>query len=61
MRFDVHQIIDYLAQHIALRAGDLIATGTPVRVGADANRHLQGGDVMTCWIEGIGQLTNTVE
>jgi len=61
MRFSVHQIVDYLAQHIALRAGDLIATGTPVRIGADANRRLQGGDVMTCWIEGIGELTNTVE
>lgn len=61
MRFGVHQIVDYLGQHIALRAGDLIATGTPVRSGPDVRRHLQAGDVMTCWIEGIGQLTNTVE
>lgn len=61
MRFSVHQIIEYLSQHIALRAGDLIATGTPVRTGPDASRHLQGGDVMTCWIEGIGELTNRVE
>ncbi|HEY7023539.1 MAG TPA: fumarylacetoacetate hydrolase family protein [Candidatus Limnocylindrales bacterium] len=61
MRFDVHQIVEYLGQHIALREGDLIATGTPVRIGADAHRHLQAGDTMTCWIEGIGELTNTVE
>jgi 2-keto-4-pentenoate hydratase/2-oxohepta-3-ene-1,7-dioic acid hydratase in catechol pathway len=61
MRFSIHEIVDYLAQHIALRRGDLIATGTPVRIGPDADRHLQGGDVMTCWIEGIGELTNTVE
>lgn len=61
MRFSIHQIVEYLAQHIALRPGDLIATGTPARSGPDANRHLQGGDVMTCWIEGIGELTNTVE
>ena len=61
MRFSVHQIIEFLGQHILLRTGDLIATGTPARIGADANRHLQGGDVMTCWIEGIGELTNSVE
>jgi len=61
MRFGVHQIVDYLGQHVELRAGDLIATGTPPRIGQDANRHLQTGDVMTCWIEGIGQLMNTVE
>ena len=61
MRFSIEQIIDYLGQHIALRPGDLIATGTPVRAGPDANRHLQAGDVMTCWIEGIGELTNRVE
>jgi 2-keto-4-pentenoate hydratase/2-oxohepta-3-ene-1,7-dioic acid hydratase in catechol pathway len=61
MRFSINQIVEYLGQHIALRPGDLIATGTPVRIGPDANRHLQGGDVMTCWIEGIGELTNTVE
>jgi 2-keto-4-pentenoate hydratase/2-oxohepta-3-ene-1,7-dioic acid hydratase in catechol pathway len=61
MRFSIHEIVEYVAQHIELRHGDLIATGTPVRIGPDANRHLQGGDVMTCWIEGIGELTNTVE
>lgn len=61
MRFGIHQIIDYLGQHIRLQEGDLIATGTPVRIGPYADRHLQAGDVMTCWIEGIGELTNTVE
>ena len=60
MRFSVGQILDYLGRHIALQAGDLIATGTPVRIGPDAGRHLQPGDAMTCWIEGIGELTNTV-
>lgn len=60
MRFAIADIVDYLGRHIALQPGDLIATGTPVRIGADAGRHLQPGDVMTCWIEGIGELTNTV-
>lgn len=61
MRFSIPQILDYLSAHIALRRGDLIATGTPVRIGPHANRHLQRGDSMTCWIDGIGELTNTVE
>jgi 2-keto-4-pentenoate hydratase/2-oxohepta-3-ene-1,7-dioic acid hydratase in catechol pathway len=61
MRFSIERIIEYLGGHIRLMPGDLIATGTPVRIGPDATRHLQGGDVMTCWIEGIGELTNTIE
>jgi 2-keto-4-pentenoate hydratase/2-oxohepta-3-ene-1,7-dioic acid hydratase in catechol pathway len=43
-----------------LREGDLISTGTPLRSGPMAERHLQPGDVMTCAIEGIGELTNTI-
>jgi 2,4-diketo-3-deoxy-L-fuconate hydrolase len=61
MRFSVERILDYLGSHIGLLPGDLVATGTPVRIGADAERRLQAGDVMTCWIEGIGELTNRVE
>jgi 2-keto-4-pentenoate hydratase/2-oxohepta-3-ene-1,7-dioic acid hydratase in catechol pathway len=60
MRFSITEVLDYLARHIALRSGDLIATGTPVRIGPESDRHLQPGDVMTCWIEGIGELTNTI-
>ncbi len=61
MRFSIGRIIEYLGGHIRLLPGDLIATGTPVRSGPDADRHLQPGDIMTCWIEDIGELTNTVE
>ena len=60
MRFPVERILDYLGRHVALRPGDLVATGTPVRIGPDADRHLRPGDGMTCWIEGIGELTNTI-
>jgi 2-keto-4-pentenoate hydratase/2-oxohepta-3-ene-1,7-dioic acid hydratase in catechol pathway len=60
MRFSIGEILDYLGRHIFLEPGDLIATGTPVKFGPAAGRHLQPGDVMTCWIEGIGELTNTV-
>jgi 2-keto-4-pentenoate hydratase/2-oxohepta-3-ene-1,7-dioic acid hydratase in catechol pathway len=61
MRFSIGRIIEYLSAHIELLPGDLIATGTPVRSGPDAHRHLRAGDVMTCWIEDIGELTNTIE
>jgi len=60
MRFSIADILAYLGAHIELRPGDLIATGTPARIGPDAQRHLQPGDVMTCWIDGIGELTNTI-
>jgi len=61
MRFTIAEILAYLGAHVALRAGDLIATGTPARIGPLAARHLRPGDTMTCWIEGIGELTNTVK
>src|SRR3954447_19662540 len=60
MRFSIEQIMRYLGAHIALMPGDLIASGTPLRVGPDADRRLQPRDTMTCWIEGIGELTNTI-
>jgi 2-keto-4-pentenoate hydratase/2-oxohepta-3-ene-1,7-dioic acid hydratase in catechol pathway len=60
MRFSIEQIVDYLGRHVAWREGDLIATGTPGRIGPLADRHLQPGDTMTCWIEGIGELKNRV-
>ncbi|HYI22179.1 MAG TPA: fumarylacetoacetate hydrolase family protein [Candidatus Limnocylindrales bacterium] len=60
MRFSIGEIVDYLSAHVLLRPGDLIATGTPVRIGPDAGRHLQPGDAMICRIEGIGELNNTI-
>jgi 2-keto-4-pentenoate hydratase/2-oxohepta-3-ene-1,7-dioic acid hydratase in catechol pathway len=62
MRFPVAEIVAYLSHHLVLRPGDLIATGTPVRLvtppGPD--RRLRPGDVVTCWIEGIGELTTPI-
>lgn len=60
MRYSIADVLAYLGRYVALRAGDLIATGTPVRMGPHAGRHLRPGDVMTCWIESIGELTNTI-
>ena len=61
MRFSIPDILDYLGAHVRLEPGDLIATGTPARIGPNAQRHLQPGDAMTCWIEDIGELINDVE
>jgi 2-keto-4-pentenoate hydratase/2-oxohepta-3-ene-1,7-dioic acid hydratase in catechol pathway len=62
MRFSIPEILDYLRRHVRLDPGDLIATGTPVRLATHPgpDRHLEPGDVITAWIEGIGELTTTV-
>jgi 2-keto-4-pentenoate hydratase/2-oxohepta-3-ene-1,7-dioic acid hydratase in catechol pathway len=63
MRFSIAEILEYLGKHVRLEAGDLIATGTPARLSTPPGpqRHLERGDVVTCWIEGIGELTTTIE
>ena len=63
MRFSVAQVVKFLGKHIRLEPGDLIATGTPARLAAPPvpARHLQRADVITGWIEGIGELTNRIE
>jgi ureidoglycolate lyase len=62
MRFSVPEIVAYLSRHIRLEPGDLIATGTPARLQSPLgpDRHLQPGDVVTAWIEGIGELTTII-
>ena len=60
--FDTAYCISELSQGMTLRAGTIISTGTPSGVGMcfDPPKWLQPGDVVTCRIEGIGDLTNTV-
>jgi 2-keto-4-pentenoate hydratase/2-oxohepta-3-ene-1,7-dioic acid hydratase in catechol pathway len=62
MRFSVADVISYLSRHVTLRPGDLIATGTPARLHGPLGpeRHLEAGDVVTVWIEHIGELTTTI-
>ncbi|MGH2474650.1 MAG: fumarylacetoacetate hydrolase family protein, partial [Candidatus Limnocylindrales bacterium] len=62
MRFGIAEIIAYLSRHLELRPGDLIATGTPVRLATDPGpgRRLRPGDTVTVSIEGIGRLTTTI-
>ena len=60
MIFGVAEIITYVARFITLEPGDVIATGTPDGVGFARKppRYMGDGDVMTVWIDGIGELTN---
>ncbi len=62
MRFSVPEIVSFLSRHLALRPGDLIATGTPARLATPPgpDRHLEPGDAVTAWIEGIGELTTII-
>ena len=62
MRYSIPEILDYIGTHVRLEPGDLVVTGTPVRLATPPgpNRYLEAGDVVICWIEGIGELTTTV-
>lgn len=61
--FGIPHIIHELSQGMTLKAGTVIATGTPAGVGMgfDPPKFLKRGDVVRCEIEGIGVLENTVE
>ncbi len=62
MRFGIPEIVAYLSQHLELRPGDVIATGTPVRLETPPGpkRRLGAGDTVTVSIDGIGDLTTTI-
>jgi 2-keto-4-pentenoate hydratase/2-oxohepta-3-ene-1,7-dioic acid hydratase in catechol pathway len=57
------ELIADLSRGMTLEPGDIIATGTPSGVGMGFNppKYMVDGDVVTCQIEGIGSLTNTVQ
>lgn len=59
----IAEIVSTLSRGLLLRAGSIIATGTPkgVLMGIEGAEFLKPGDVVTCSIEGIGDLVNTIE
>ena len=61
--FDIPMLIASISAGVTLKAGDLIATGTPagVGIGFDPPRYLRNGDVVRVEIDGIGALENRVE
>ncbi len=62
MIFPVARLIESLSEGMTLEPGDLLATGTPSGVGYAMTppNFLGHDDVVTCEIEGIGRLENTV-
>jgi 2-keto-4-pentenoate hydratase/2-oxohepta-3-ene-1,7-dioic acid hydratase in catechol pathway len=61
MVFGVAELIATLSRSFTLRPGDVLATGTPLGVGAFRTPpiFLSAGDVMEMEVEGIGVLRNT--
>lgn len=61
--FDIPYIISDLSKGMTLKAGDIIATGTPsgVGMGFKPPKYLKSGDVVECAIEKIGTLINKVK
>ena len=63
MIFSVAKLIEYMSSVTELRAGDVIATGTPEGVGFSRKppRFLKSGDTVEVIIERVGTLKNTVD
>ena len=59
----IPEIVSTLSRGLTLKAGTIIATGTPkgVLMGEKDPVFLQPGDEVVCGIDGIGELRNTVE
>jgi 5-oxopent-3-ene-1,2,5-tricarboxylate decarboxylase/2-hydroxyhepta-2,4-diene-1,7-dioate isomerase len=53
--FDIPYLIEYLSSFMTLSPGDVILTGTPEGVV-----NVMPGDEVTCEIEGLGRLVNTI-
>lgn len=63
MIFTVREIIAHMSQFMELRAGDIIATGTPsgVGMGMTPQRFLRPGDVMELTVQGLGTQTQIAQ
>lgn len=62
MIYDVVHIISELSKGMTLKAGTIIATGTPAGVGLGFHppKFLKRDDIVECTIEGIGSIKNKV-
>jgi len=59
----IEDVIHELSQGVTLKAGTIIAMGTPAGVGMgfEPPKFLKAGDIVECEIEGIGSLKNIVK
>lgn len=62
MLLDVPTLIEFLSSFTALRAGDVVVTGTPggVALAREPRRFLRDGDVIEVTVERLGSLRNAV-
>lgn len=62
MIFDVETLIADASTFATLAPGDIIATGTPPGVGFKRKppRFVRTGEVVRCWVEGVGEIRNRV-
>lgn len=62
MIFPVAELISRLSEGMTLLPGDVLLTGTPegVGMGRTPPEYLGAGDVVTCGVEGIGEIVNRV-
>lgn len=62
MIFDVGHIVAYVSEHMTLKPGDVIATGTPPGVGNGKQPpvFLKSGDTLSFGIEGLGEQRHKV-
>jgi 2,4-diketo-3-deoxy-L-fuconate hydrolase len=60
--FKIPHLVSYCSQFMSLQPGDIISTGTPpgVGMGQSPQRYLQGGEVVTLGIAGLGEQTSKV-
>jgi 2-keto-4-pentenoate hydratase/2-oxohepta-3-ene-1,7-dioic acid hydratase in catechol pathway len=63
MIFGFVDILTYVSTFMTLKPGDIIATGTPTKIGqkADERKWLKPGDVFEMTVPEIGALRNTVK
>ena len=61
MIFTTAEQIAHLSTRVTLQPGDLVLTGTPAGVGMGRGRFLKAGETVRLWIDGIGELSNTMK
>ena len=60
MIFSIAETISFISHIVTLQVGDVIATGTPSGVAKATGKWLEPDDVVTCRIDKLGELSNTI-
>jgi 2,4-diketo-3-deoxy-L-fuconate hydrolase len=60
--FGIAHLISYCSRFMSLQPGDVISTGTPpgVGMGQKPPRYLQGGEIVSLGIAGLGEQRSAV-